>query len=210
MRRSLLFCVLSLGILAPTFASAQSPIHSKNAIQKLKDGKTRDAAARVFHLEGSRWFSKAPELLKLYGDDPVLNKTVVSILEEMGTSLVPLLKKEIGSAKDLRLECALEVIRELGARAIPLFPVLSEEAQRKDTNRRRQILQAISYLPSEAATPILRVALRDKNPKVALTAARGLGRLGRYGRGGVPALLTQLSEKGSSVPLKAVIIESLG
>lgn len=210
MRRSLLLCVLVLGLFVPSMANAQDLIHSKNAIQKLSDPKTRDAATQIFLHEGSRWLSKAPEVLGLYGADPGLNNSVVSILEKMGTGLISLLKNEIKTAKKLRLDCVLTVVEKLGSRGISLLPVLSEESQGKGIERRRRMLRAISFLSSERATPILRVALRDKNIKVALAAARGLGQLGRYGRGGVPALLAQLTEESSSVLIKAAIIESLG
>lgn len=210
MGRSFFFLAFFAGIGLPSTGLAQASLSAEKALEKLQKTKSRSEASRAFLREGSRWQSSAPKLLALYGPDPALNKQLVVILRGMGTSLRPLLKNEIKKAQGPRLEASLKVVSALGEKALPLLPTLFEASQNGSVERREQMLRAMAALPSETVTPILRVALKDKNPKIALAGAWGLGRLGRWGRGGNAALREVWTKGEASPKLKAQILESLG
>ena len=139
---------------------------------------------------------------RLMSNDPKVRATAQAALVQGRGRSLPLLKGFLNSSdEDLHLE-AFEIIRRIGAPAIPL---LADLLRHHRTSIRQSAADALIDLApeTERIQPALRRALRDSDSNVAGDAARALGVLAQRASPSVFALVKALSHEEPRVRLYA-------
>jgi outer membrane protein assembly factor BamB len=135
-------------------------------------------------------------------NDPKVRANAKADLVQGAGRSQPLLRRFLNSRnEDLHLE-AFEIIRRIGAPAIPL---LADLLRHRWTSVRQFAADALIDLApeTERIQPAMRRALADVDSVVAADAARALGALGKRAGPSVPALVKALSHEEPHVRLYA-------
>jgi HEAT repeat protein/outer membrane protein assembly factor BamB len=137
---------------------------------------------------------------RVLADDQKVRAKATAELMQGGPESLPLLRHFLlGNNERLRQQ-AFEIIRLIGAGALPL---LTELLEWKELSIPRQAVSVLIDLApdTEAAQPALARALRDVDLLVARDAARALGALGPRAGPSVPQLVEALSHEDPQVRL---------
>ena len=139
---------------------------------------------------------------RLLANDRRVRATAEAALVKAAGRSLPLLRRFLASEDDDLLRQTLEIIRQIGAPAIPL---LVELLRHEDVSFRSFAADALIDLApdTESIQPALRVALGDEDSMVAADAARALGALGEKASPSVRALVEALSHSEPHVRIYA-------
>jgi outer membrane protein assembly factor BamB/HEAT repeat protein len=179
-----LFCVLQIPVLAQTAHSLTQPGQAQRS-----DLSTTSAAVRD-------WANR------LRAKDPQVRAIAEAALVQGATRSLPLLRRFLNNRNEDLHGVTLEIIRRIGAPAIPLLVDLFRDE--RVSIRRNAVDAFIDLAPqTEWSQPALRRALRDEDAQVAGDAARALGALGHRASPSVGALVKTLSHKDPYVRVYA-------
>ena len=139
---------------------------------------------------------------RLLANDRKVRATAEAALVKAAGRSLPLLRRFLASEDDDLLRQTLEIIRQIGAPAIPL---LVELLRHEEASFRSFAADALIDLApdTESIQPALRVALGDEDSMVAADAARALGALRERASPSVRALMEALSHSEPHVRIYA-------
>src|SRR5829696_3745137 len=179
-----LLCILPVPVLAQTRRSLPQSRQARGSDLSMNSASVRDWANRL-----------------MANDAKVRAIAEAALVQETRRSL-PLLRRFLNSRnEDLHVR-AFEIIRRIGPPAIPL---LADLLRYQRVSIRRSAVDALIDLSPHtgAIQPALRLALRDKDSRVAGDAARALGALHERASPSVGALVKTLSHEDPYVRVYA-------
>jgi len=137
---------------------------------------------------------------RMLADDRKTREKAAAELVQGGAESLPVLRHSLLSSNERLRQEAFEIIRRIGAGALPLLTELLGWNEASIARDAVSIL--IDLAPdTETAQPALIRALSDEDPRVARDAARALGALGERASPSVPHLVKALSHRDSVVRL---------
>ena len=146
------------------------------------------------------WFATWAE--RVLADDQKVRAKAAAELVQGGAESLPLLRRFLLDSNEGLHQEAFEIIRRIGAGALPL---LTELLEWNEISIPRQAVSVLIDLApdTETAQPALIRALSDEDLLVARDAARALGALGGRASPSVPQLVKALSHRDPLVRLYA-------
>src|SRR5215208_6451357 len=169
-----LLCILPVPVLAQTTRSRPQPRQAKGSDLSRNSASVRD------------WENR------LIAKDPKVRATAEAALVQGARRSLPLLKRLFTRRNEDLHVVTLEIIQRIGPPAIPLLVDLLRDE--RVSIRRSAVDTLIDLSPhTEAIQPALRLALRDKDSRVAGDAARALGALHERASPSAGALVKTLS-----------------